>query len=112
MNKIDWNDFKKVEIRVGTIIEAKENNLLQKPSLILKIDFGIKIGIKKTSAQITDKYNLTNLIGKQVVAICNLPSKNIAGIKSEVLILGAVNANGSVVLIQPDQKVENGLPVK
>ena len=83
----------------------------QKPSLVLRVDFGKKIGIKQTSAQITHYYNSENLVGKQVIGVCNFPSKNIAGVVSEVLVLGAIENDGKVVLVHPSQKTENGLDI-
>ena len=79
--------------------------------MALEIDFGNRIGMKKTSAQITDYYNINNLIEKQVIAVCNFPSKNIAGIESEVLVLGAMEKDGKVVLVHPSKRVANGLEI-
>jgi len=109
--EITYEDFKKVQIKLGTILEVKKNEKARKPSLILKVDFGEGIGIKQSSAQITHYYNTENLIGKQVVGVCNFPIKNIAGVVSEVLILGAVEKDGKVVLLHPSQKAENGLEI-
>ena len=89
----------------------KKNEKARKPSLVIKVDFGEKIGIKQSSAQITHFYNEENLIGKQVVGICNFPEKNIAGVVSQVLILGSVDSDGKVTLLHPSQKAENGLPI-
>jgi tRNA-binding protein len=108
---ITYEDFKKVMIKVGTVIEVKKNEKARKPSLVVKVDFGSEIGIKQSSAQITDFYNSENLIGKQVIGVCNFPQKNIAGIISEVLILGAIEKDGKVVLVHPSQKTENGLDI-
>jgi tRNA-binding protein len=108
---ITYEDFKKVMIKVGTVIEVKKNEKARKPSLVVKVDFGSEIGIKQSSAQITDFYNSENLIGKQVIGVCNFPKKNIAGIISEVLILGAIDKDGKVVLVHPSQKTENGLDI-
>ncbi len=108
---ITYDDFKKVKIKVGTILEVKKNEKARKPSLVVRVDFGKEIGIKQSSAQITDYYNLENLIGKQVIGVCNFQSKNIAGIVSEVLILGAIEKDGKVVLVHPSQKTENGLDI-
>ena len=105
---IEYNEFEKVDIRVGTIIEAKENNLLKKPSLILKIDFGIKIGIKKTSAQLKKNYNIEELINKQVAAVLNFKPKQIGNLISEVLVLGFPDQNNEPVLIIPDKKISDG----
>ena len=109
--EITYDDFKKVLIKVGTVLEVKKNEKARKPSLIVKVDFGGEIGIKQSSAQITHYYNSTNLIRKQVIGVCNFPSKNIAGITSEVLILGAIEKDGKVVLVHPSQKTENGLDI-
>ncbi len=109
--EISFDDFKKIEIKVGTVIEVKKNEKARKPSLVLKVDFGGEIGIKQSSAQITHYYNSENLVGKQVIGVCNFPKKNIAGITSEVLILGAIEKDGKVVLIHPSQKTDNGLDI-
>ena len=109
--EISYNDFKKIVLKVGTVLEVKKNDKARKPSLIVKVDFGNEIGIKQSSAQITHYYNADNLIGKQVIGVCNFPTKNIAGFISEVLILGAIEKDGKVVLIHPSQKTENGLDI-
>ena len=109
--QITYDIFDKVDIRVGTVISVKKNEKARKPSLVIEVDFGKEIGIKKSSAQITHYYNEENLKGKQVVGICNFPEKNIAGIVSQVLILGSIDKEGKVVLLHPSQKSENGLPV-
>ena len=109
--QITYDIFDKVDIRVGTVISVKKNEKARKPSLVVRVDFGKEIGIKQSSAQITDYYNLENLIGKQVIGVCNFQSKNIAGIVSEVLILGAIEKDGKVVLVHPSQKTENGLDI-
>ena len=109
--QITYEDFDKVDIRLGTIISVRKNEKARKPSLVIKVDFGEKIGIKQSSAQITHFYNEENLIGKQVVGICNFPEKNIAGVVSQVLILGSVDSDGKVTLLHPSQKAENGLPI-
>ena len=88
--EITYDDFKKVKIKVGTVLEVKKNEKARKPSLVVKVDFGKEIGIKQSSAQITNFYNEENLLGKQVIGVCNFPTKNIAGVSSEVLILGAI----------------------
>ena len=112
MNKpiIEYSDFEKVEILTGTILEATENVKARKPAYILKIDFGEKVGIKFSSAQITN-YLASELINKQVVAVCNFEKKNIAGIESEVLVLGSIDQDNKVILLQPDVVVKNGSPV-
>ena len=109
--KISYEDFKKVIIKVGTVLEVKKNEKARKPSLVLKVDFGKEVGIKQSSAQITHYYNPENLIGKQVIGVCNFPVKNIAGVVSEVLILGAIEKDGKVVLIHPSKETENGLDI-
>ena len=109
--EINYEDFKKIHIKVGTVLEIKPNTKARKPSLILKVDFGKEIGIKQSSAQITHYYNSENLVGKQVIGVCNFPKKNIAGVVSEVLILGAIEKDGKVVLVHPSQKTENGLDI-
>ena len=109
--EITYEDFRKVKIRVGTVLSLKNNEKARQPALVLKIDFGKGIGIKTTSAKITHYYNPENLIDRQIIAVCNFPAKNIAGIVSEVLILGAVETDGKVVLLHPSEKVDNGLAV-
>ena len=111
--QITYDIFDKVDIRVGTVISVKKNEKARKPSLVIKVDFGQEIGIKQSSAQITHYYNEENLIGKQVIGVCNFPEKNIAGIKSQALILGSIDKEGKVTLVHPSQKAENGLkPLK
>ena len=109
--QITYDIFNKVDIRLGTIISVKKNEKARKPSLVVEVDFGKEIGIKQSSAQITHYYNEENLKGKQVIAVCNFPEKNIAGIKSQVLILGSIDTEGKVTLVHPSQKAENGLPI-
>ena len=109
--QITYDIFDKIDIRVGTVISVKKNDKARKPSLVVEVDFGGKTGIRKSSAQITHYYNEQNLVGKQVIGVCNFPKKNIAGIVSEVLILGAIEKDGKVVLVHPSQKVENGLEI-
>ena len=109
--EISYEDFKKVQILVGTVLSVKNNVKARQPALVLEIDFGKDIGLKTSSAKITHYYNTENLLGKQVIAVCNFPDKNIAGIVSEVLILGAIDKDGKVVLLHPSTKVENGLEV-
>jgi len=109
--QITYNDFDKVDIRVGTVLSVKKNKKARKPSLVVKVDFGEEIGIKQSSAQITHYYNEQNLVGKQVIGVCNFPEKNIAGIVSQVLILGSIDKEGKVILVHPSQPSENGLPI-
>ena len=101
------DDFNKLDIRVGTIIDASLNQKAKKPAYKLKIDFGPSIGIKKSSAQITDLYSTNDLIGKQILAVVNFPERQVADFISEVLVLGTYSENG-VILIVPDRKVKNG----
>ena len=96
---------------VNQIIALATRTLIAPPNLVLKVDFGESIGIKQSSAQITHYYKKESLIWKQVVGICNFPTKNIAGIVSEVLILGVIEKDGKVVLLHPSQKAENGLEI-
>ena len=103
----DFETFMKLDIRVGTIIEVLDFPEAKRPAYKLKIDFGKEIGIKKTSAQITNKYKKEELINKQVLAVVNFPPKQVANFISEVLVLGTYS-DGGVVLITPDIKVENG----
>lgn len=100
-------DFMKLDIRVGKIIDAKIFEKAKRPAYQLKIDFGSEIGIKKSSAQITEVYKLEDLIGKQILAVVNFPPRQIANFLSEVLVLGTYSKQG-VVLIKPDELVENG----
>ena len=109
--QISYDQFDKIDLRIGTVISVEKNEKARKPSLVVKVDFGKEIGIKQSSAQITHYYSKENLIGKQVIGVCNFPKKNIAGIISEVLILGAIEKDGKVVLIHPSQKAENGLDI-
>ena len=109
--QITYDVFDKIDIRIGTVISVKKNEKARKPSLIIEVDFGKEIGIKQSSAQITHYYNEENLVGKQVIGVCNFPEKNIAGVISQFLILGAIEKDGKVVLVHPSQNAENGLPI-
>ena len=109
--QITYDIFDKVDIRIGTVISVKKNEKARKPSLVVEVDFGKDIGIKQSSAQITHYYNEENLMNKQVIGVCNFAEKNIAGVVSQVLILGAIDSDGKVVLLHPSQKTENGLPI-
>ncbi|WP_407933268.1 tRNA-binding protein [Aequorivita sinensis] len=110
MNNLTWTDFEKVEMRVGTILEANDFPKARNPSYQLIIDFGEEIGQRKTSAQITKRYHKDELIGKQVVAVVNFPKKQIANFMSECLVLGAVDGK-NVTLLRTDKPVENGLRI-
>ena len=110
MDKINWNDFQKINMRVGTIISAENFKKAKKPSYKLIIDFG-EFGKRKTSAQITKRYKPEDIIGKQIVAVINFPPKQIANIMSECLILGAIGNENDIILIQPENKAENGLKI-
>lgn len=107
MSVASTDDFVKLDIRVGTILEAKNFENAKKPAYQLVVDFGKEIGIKKSSAQITEQYSVNELIGKQVLAVVNFPPRQIADFMSEVLVLGTYS-DGGVVLIKPDQEVKNG----
>lgn len=108
MTQITFTDFEKVDIRVGTIIEALPFPEARKPAFKLRIDFGPEIGVKKSSAQITPHYSAENLIGKQIAAVINFPPRQIGPFMSEVLTLGFPDADGGVVIISPSQIVPNG----
>ena len=111
MNQITWNDFEKVEMRVGTIIEVSDFPEARNPAYQLRIDFGPEIGILKSSAQITRRYSINNLQDRQVIAVINFPKKQIANCMSECLVLGAVGAKNDIVLLNTDFPVENGLRI-
>lgn len=111
LHTISWETFESVHIRVGTILEATVFKKARKPAYQLRIDFGEDLGVKKSSAQITDFYSPESLIGKQVVAVVNFPPKQIADFMSECLVLGAINPENQVVLLQPERQVINGLPI-
>ncbi len=109
--QITYDIFDKVDIRIGTVISVKKNEKARKSSLVIEVDFGNEIGVKQSSAQITHFYSEENLKGKQVIGICNFPEKNIAGIKSQFLVLGAIEEDGKVVLLHPSQPTKNGLKI-
>ncbi|MDT0678276.1 tRNA-binding protein [Autumnicola musiva] len=109
--EIGWKDFEKVEMRVGTITAVDDFPEARKPAYQLRIDFGEKIGSRKTSAQITKRYTKKQLQGRQVVAVVNFPKKQIANFMSECLVLGAVGEENDIVLISPDTSIENGLRI-
>ena len=108
VNTIEYYQFLDVNIRVGTVIKAEVNTSLKRPSIILLIDFGSEIGIKKSSAQITTNYNSENIINKQVAAVINFQPKQIGNLLSEVLVLGFPDNNEEPILFSPDKKVKNG----
>ena len=109
-NNLSWQDFEKVEMRVGTILKANDFPEARKPTYQLTIDFGAAIGIRKSSAQITKRYSKDDLIGKQIIAVVNFPKKQIGKFMSECLVLGLVNED-DIVLLTSDMKVENGLRI-
>jgi tRNA-binding protein len=111
ISTITWQDFEKVDMRAGTIIEVNDFPKARKPAFKLKIDFGGEIGIKQSSAQITKFYNKESLLNRQVIAVVNFPPKQIADFISECLVLGVYDENNDVILLQPGQAVTNGMKV-
>jgi tRNA-binding protein len=107
---LEWQDFEKVDMRIGTILEVNDFPEARKPAYQLTIDFGTEIGIKKSSAQITKRYSKEDLKAKQIVAVVNFPKKQIGNFMSECLVLGSVNED-DIVLLTSDLKVENGLRI-
>lgn len=105
---ISWDDFQKVELRIGTVVNAEEFPEARRPAYKVWVDFGGDIGIKKSSAQITVHYKPDELIGKQIVAVVNFPVKQIGPIRSEFLLTGFYDENGAVVIAQPERPVPNG----
>jgi tRNA-binding protein len=110
-NNLTWAEFERTEMRVGTILEARDFPEARKPAYQLTIDFGPETGLRKTSAQITKRYTTEALTGRQVIAVVNFPKKQIGNFMSECLVLGAVGNEGDVILLSPDFKVENGLRI-
>ena len=108
MAEITWEDFDKVDVRVGEVIDVEPFPEARKPAMKLEIDFGDSIGTRRTSARITTHYQPEDLVGRQVVAVINFPPKRIAGFKSEVLVLGVPQDDGEVVLLSPDHTVPLG----
>ncbi|MBP6182237.1 tRNA-binding protein [Flavobacterium sp.] len=109
--ELTWSEFERVEMRVGTILEANDFPEARKPAYQITVDFGSEIGIRKTSAQITLRYQKEDLISRQIVAVVNFPKKQIGKFMSECLVLGAVGESGDVILLAPDFKIENGLRI-
>jgi tRNA-binding protein len=105
---IGYQDFEKVDIRIGTVVSARPNDAARKPAYVLEVDFGPEIGVRKSSAQLTELYPIAQLIGRQVAAVVNFPPKQIAKAVSEVLVLGFPDEQGRVVLIGVDRPVPNG----
>ncbi|MEM7193670.1 MAG: tRNA-binding protein [Pseudomonadota bacterium] len=109
-DSISLDDFQKVDMRVATVIAASPNEGARKPAYVLDLDFGDDLGIKRSSAQITERYSSSELVGLQVVAVVNFPPIRINGVKSEVLVLGALGENG-VILLKPQKPVVNGTSI-
>ena len=108
---LTWEEFEKIEMRVGTIIDVNDFPQARKPAYQLTIDFGTEIGILKSSAQITKRYQKEDLFDRQIIAVVNFPKKQIGKFMSECLVLGSVGADNDIVLLAPDFKVENGLRI-
>lgn len=109
--QISWEDFEKIDIRTGTIIEVNDFPKARKPAYQLSIDFGSELGIKRSSAQITTHYSKEELLNRQVVAVMNFPPKQIADFISECLVLGVYDENKDVILLQPQRSVLNGMKI-
>lgn len=105
---INWDDFAKIDIRTGTIIDVKDFPKARKPAYQLMIDFGNEIGIKRSSAQITSHYSKEDLLNRQIIAVVNFPAKQIADFISECLVLGVYDENNDVILLQPSKEIKNG----
>lgn len=108
---LTWNEFERTDMRIGTIIEVNDFPEARKPAFQLTIDFGAEIGIRKSSAQITKRYQKEDLVNRQIVAVVNFPRKQIGKFMSECLVLGAVGEEGDVILLAPDFKIPNGLRI-
>ena len=109
MTTISWQEFEQVDLRVGTIVSAEVFAEARQPAYILHVDFGADLGVLKSSSQITDLYQPDALVGQQVIGVVNFPPKQIGPIQSQCLITGLPQGDGSVVLVQPDRQVSNGL---
>ncbi|UZR95427.1 tRNA-binding protein [Chondrinema litorale] len=107
---LSWDDFMKVDMRVGTVVSAEVFEEVRNPAYKIKVDFG-ELGILKTSAQVTKLYTCEELIGKQIIGVVNFPPKQIANIKSEFLLLGAVGESKEITILQPERAVKNGLRI-
>ncbi|TRX41462.1 tRNA-binding protein [Flavobacterium restrictum] len=108
---LTWQEFERVEMRVGTVLEVHDFPEARKPAYQLTIDFGTEIGTRKTSAQITQRYTKADLVGRQIIAVVNFPKKQIGKFRSECLVLGAVGEGSDVILLAPDFKIANGLRI-
>jgi tRNA-binding protein len=108
---LTWNEFERTDMRVGTIIAVNDFPEARKPAYQLTIDFGVEIGVRKSSAQITKRYKKEELLDRQIVGVVNFPKKQIGKFMSECLVLGAVGKEGDVILLAPDFKIENGLRI-
>jgi tRNA-binding protein len=108
MPEIGWEDFERVDVRIGRVVDAESFPKARKPSVKLAVDFGPELGIKNSSAQLTDYYSPEVLLGRQILAVVNFPPKRIAGFKSEVLMLGVPDEEGAVVLLIPEREVPLG----
>ena len=110
-SRLSWDEFERVEMRTGTIVEVQDFPEARKPAYQLIIDFGNEIGMRKSSAQITKCYSRQDLVGKQIIAVINFPTKQIGKFVSECLVLGSVGNDNDIVLLTPDKNVENGLRI-
>ncbi|WP_163399957.1 tRNA-binding protein [Flavobacterium fluviatile] len=108
---LTWSEFERTDMRIGTIVDVNDFPEARKPAYQLTIDFGCEIGIRKSSAQITKRYQKQDLLNRQIVAVVNFPKKQIGKFMSECLVLGAVGEEGDVILLAPDFKIENGLRI-
>ncbi|MGE8359035.1 tRNA-binding protein [Pseudomonas sp.] len=107
MDTIEWDDFQRVELRVGTVLSAEPNPKALKPAYVLQVDLG-ELGVKTSSAQLTAHYSAADLVGRQVLCVCNFAPKRVAGVRSEVLVTGVYDADDKVVLASFDKPLPNG----